>query len=246
MPLKLFVIWIAAIALLPLSLIAQDSSVILMDQEPHHHLVLQNNLVKVFNVQVSPGDSIILHRHEQDTIAIAIGDQLVTVGIPGKPDVHQKNADAQIRLQRGGYMHSTRVDGNTPYHTIAVELMRVQTDFHNLCAEVLPGQPLNCPDVPAMAGAKFASQPLVESRETRARLVRVLPHQSMTLMGFPASQLMVALDAAAISGKSPKDPEQTLQPGDFVWMDTTSGSRRIYQNHGEKETRFIQILFAPE
>lgn len=71
-----------------------------MDQEPHHHLTLQNDYVKVFKVEVSPGDSIVLHRHDQDTIAIAIGEQLVTVGIRGKPDVHQKNADAILFSQR--------------------------------------------------------------------------------------------------------------------------------------------------
>ena len=91
-----------------------------MDHEPHHHLALQNDFVKVFNVEVSP-KSIILHSHDQDTIAIAIGDQLVTVGVPGKPDVHQKNADAQVRLQRSGYTpHSTHVDGDTPYRTVTV------------------------------------------------------------------------------------------------------------------------------
>src|SRR6202162_1251874 len=103
--------WLAAMWLLPLPLFAQAPDVITMDQEPHHHLALQNDYVKVFNVEVSPGDSIALHRHDQNTIAIAIGDQLVTVGIPGKPDVHQKNADAQIRLQAGGYVHSTPVAG---------------------------------------------------------------------------------------------------------------------------------------
>lgn len=106
--------WFAVMCLLPLSLFAQGPDVITMDQVPHHYLALHNDYVKVFNVVVPPGDSIVLHRHDQDTIAIAIGDQLVTVGVPGKPDIHQKNADAQVRLQRGGYVHSTRVDGDTP------------------------------------------------------------------------------------------------------------------------------------
>jgi hypothetical protein len=68
-----------------------------MDHEPHHHLALHNDYVKVFNVEVSPGDSIVLHSHDQDTVAIAIGDQLVTVGIPVKPDVRQK-----MRTPRSG------------------------------------------------------------------------------------------------------------------------------------------------
>jgi uncharacterized Zn-binding protein involved in type VI secretion len=239
--------WFAAMWLLPSVLVAQAPDVITMDQEPHHHLALHNDYVKVFKVEVSPGDSIVLHRHDQDTIAIAIGDQLVTVGIPGKPDVHQKNADAQVRLQRSGYIHSTHVDGDTPYHTVAVELMRPQTDFHNVCAEILPGQPLNCPDSAKKTSSSYSSQPLLESSETHVQLVRVLAHQSMKMADSPGSmhgsQVIVALDAASISAGSSKQPEQALQPGDFVWIDVGPGRERVYQNRGDKEARLLEIIF---
>ena len=239
--------WIVAIFFLTMPLLAQAPAVITMDQEPHHHLALHNEYVKVFKVEVSPGDSIVLHSHDQDTIAIAIGDQLVTVGIPGKPDVHQKNADAQIRLQRGGYMHSTRVDGDTPYHTVAVELMHPQTDFHNVCAVILPGQPLNCTDTATKNSAAFESEPLLESNETRVQLVRVLAHQSMNLADPAAAggapQVIVALDAASISSEPSQGPEKALQPGDFVWIDGGSGHKRVYRNSGEKEARFVEISF---
>jgi len=234
-------------------LVAQSPAIPTMDHEPHHHLALHNDYVKVFNVEVSPGDSIVLHSHDQDTVAIAIGDQLVTVGVPGKPDVHQKNADAQVRLQRSGYIHSTHVDGDTPYHTVAVELMQPQTDFHNVCAEILAGQPLNCPDTAKKTSTAYSSQPLLESSETRVQLVRVLPHQSMRLAMKPADspsslgapQVIVALDAASISSVSPKGPEKALQPGDFVWMDGGPGHERVYQNRGDKEARFLEIIFPP-
>lgn len=238
--------WLAAMCLLPLPVVAQSSAVITMDQEPHHHLALHNEYVKVFKVEVSPGDSIVLHRHDQDTIAIAIGEQLVTVGIPDKPDVHQKNADAQVRLQRG-YVHSTHIDGNTPYHTVAVELMRPQTGFHNDCAAILPGQPLSCPDLPTKASPTSIILPLLESGETRVQLVRVLPNQSMDLEESPVSrdtpQVIVALDAASISSGRSTKSEKALQPGDFVWLDGRPGREGLYENHGEKEARFIEILF---
>jgi uncharacterized Zn-binding protein involved in type VI secretion len=237
----------AVMCLLVLPLAAQDASVITMDQEPHHHLALHNDYVKVFNVEVSPGDSIVLHRHDQDTVAIAIGDQLVTVGIPGKPDVHQKNADAQVRLQRSGYMHSTRVDGDTPYHTVAVELMRPQTGFHNVCAVILAGEPLNCPETAPKSSSTFASQPLLDSAETHVQLVRVLAHQSAnvaeTAGARAASQVIVALDAATISPGDSKQSERALQPGDFVWIDGGSGHARVYQNRSDKDARFIEIIF---
>jgi hypothetical protein len=242
-----YFVWFTGLCLAALPLMAQSADVITMDQEPHHHLALHNEYVKVFKVEVSPGDSIVLHRHDQDTIAIAIGEQLVTVGIPGKPDVHQKNADAQVRLQRGGYMHSTRVDGDMPYHTIAVELLRPQTGFHNDCAAILPGEPLNCPDLPAKAPSTNISSPLLESGETRVQLVRVLPNQSMDLEESPVSrdtpQVIVALDAASISSGRSTKSEKGLKPGDFVWLDGKPGHEGLYENRGDKEARFIEILF---
>ena len=237
-------VWLAAMWLLPLPLFAQAPDVITMDQEPHHHLALHNDYVKVFKVEVSPGDSIVLHRHDQDTVAIAIGDQLVTVGIPGKPDVHQKNADAQVRLQRGGYMHSTHVDGDMPYHTIAVELMRSQTSFHNVCAVVLPGQPLNCPETPAKASSAYTTQALLDSDETRVRLVSVLAGQNMTIGDLKDFQLIVALDPAALSPASGNGPDQTLHPGDFVWF-VNGGPSRVFRNNGKGEARFIGFAFSP-
>jgi uncharacterized Zn-binding protein involved in type VI secretion len=232
--------WFAAMWLLPLPLVAQAPAVITMDQEPHHHLSLQNEYVKVFKVEVSPGDSIVLHRHDQDTIAIAIGEQLVTVGIPGKPDVHQKNADAQVRLQRAGYMHSTRVDGDTPYHTVAVELLRPQTGFRNLCAEILPGQPLNCPSEAESESTAYSTQPLLASGETEVLLLRVHPHQSMKLRGVPSPQLLVALDEASIPAI-----ELAMHPGDFNWAgNSASAQAGEYRNAGDREARFIEIIFA--
>jgi uncharacterized Zn-binding protein involved in type VI secretion len=228
--------------LLPALLYAQcleAPPVITMDQEPHHHLALQNDYVKVFNVEVAAGDSIVLHSHDKDTIAIAIGDQLVTVGVPGKPDVQQKNADAQVRLQASGYRHSTHVDGNTPYHTVAVELMQAQTNFHNLCAEVIAGQPLNCQDPPA-SGA-YGAKPLLASGETAVRLVSVHAHQNMKVAA--SAEVIVALDPAALSSGADGKPEKTLKAGDFVWLTADTAAGRTYQNRGDKDARFIELTF---
>jgi hypothetical protein len=214
-----------------------------MDHEPHHHLALHNDYVKVFNVEVAPGDSIILHSHDQDTIAIAIGDQLVTVGIPGKTVPQSKNADGQVRLQRAGYIHSTHVDGDTPYHTVAVELMQPQTGFHNVCAEILPGQPLNCPAAVIKPIGASSSQPQLESDQTRARVVGVPAHKSMKV-GSSGPSVLVALDHAAISGAA-KDPGKSLKPGDFIWLDGGTDQGRTYKNDAAKEARFIEIDFKP-
>jgi uncharacterized Zn-binding protein involved in type VI secretion len=235
------VVGLALILLPSWPALAQDAAAITMDQEPHHHLILQNDYVKAFNVEVSSGDSIVLHRHDQDTVAIAIGDQLVTVGIPGKPDVHQKNADAQVRLQRSGYVHSTRVDGDTPYHTVAVELMKPQTNFHNVCREVLSGQPLNCPDAAMKDSGAYSSQILLASGETQVRLVSLHPHRVLSPADFPFAAVIVALDPATLPSGSAKRKGKAMQPGDFVWLESRHG--RPYQNSGDTDARFIEIRF---
>ena len=237
------VVTLALLSLYSCSVFAQDVSVITMDQEPHHHLVLQNEFVKVFNVEVSPGDLIVLHRHDQNTVAIAIGDQLVTVGVPGKPDVHFKNADAQVRLQRSGYTHSTRVDGDAPYHTVAVELLEPQANFQNVCGEVLVGQALNCTESAKKESAAFSSEELLQSGEAEVWMVRVHPHQAVSGAEFPFAAVIVALDPATIPSGSPKRKDRSLQPGEFVWLESRHG--RPYQNPGDKDARFIEIRFPP-
>ena len=243
-------LWIVAAFLVHMPLVAQAPNadhpkVITMDEEPHHHRALHNEYVNVFKVEVAPGDSIVMHQHDNDTAAIAIGDQDVTVGVPGKPDVHQKNADGQVRLQRVGYVHSTRVDGATAYHTVAVELLRPQGNPRNLCAQVIAGQPLNCPKVsPGASSATSIGQPQFESDQTRIQIARVLPHQSVDIGHLTYFQLIVALDPASISPASGKGPDQKLHPGDFIWFDK-GGPSRLYKNGGKKEARFVELAFSP-
>ena len=238
--------WFLAFLILPIALAAQAPATISMDQEPHHHLALQNDYVKVFNVLVDPGDSIIMHRHDGDTLAIAIGDQVVTVGFPDKPDVHQKNPDGQLRLQKSGYIHSTHVDPGAAYHTVAVELLHAQSNSRNLCATVIAGLPLNCPKKKAGAApAKYSGEPQFASDQTRVQIVRVPPGKNLAIGDLKYFQMIVALNPAAISSASRKGHDRPLAPGDFAWF-VNGGRSRMFKNTGKSEVRFVELEFNPE
>jgi quercetin dioxygenase-like cupin family protein len=236
--------WLAALLILPLPLLAQAPSVIPLTSEPHHHLVLHNSFVNLFDAKAAPGDSLLLHRHDNDAVAIAIGDQVVTIGVPGKPDAHSKNPDGQVRMQRSGYVHSTHVDGDAAYYTVAIELLHPQSGGRNVCAAVLAGQPLNCPDAPPVKNVAHIDQAQYESDQTRVALVRVLPHQKMELTASTQPQLIIALDPASISPVSGSGPDQALHPGSFVWFDQ-GGAARALKNESNKEVRLIQLTFKP-
>jgi len=237
--------WLAVLLTLPLPLLAQAPSVITMAEESHHHLALHNEYVNVYNAEAAPGDSLALHRHIHDGVAIAIGEQTVTIGIPGKPDAHAKIADGQVRLQATGYVHSTHNDSKSAYHTIAVELLQPQTGEHNLCAPVLAGKPLNCPGAAANASpSKRIDLPQFASNQTHVQNVRVLPHQNTNIANSAQFELLVALDPASISPASGSGPDEQVRPGECLWFEK-SAPVRTFKNGSDKEVRFVELTFKP-
>jgi hypothetical protein len=246
------VVFCAAIPALAQTPNVDPSSIIPMNKEPHHHLVLHNEYMNLYDVKVTVGDSIVLHRHDHDALAIAVGDQDLNVGIPGNPDIHQKTPDGQMRLQPSGYMHSTHVNGPVPYHTVAVEFLREQTNKRNLCAVIMAGQPTNCPETATSVSAtKQLVQAQFASDQTQIETVRVLPHQTVSI-GPPAGktsafQLIIALDPferELITPAASDATTQPLKPGDFIWFDKAEPAR-TFKNSSDKEARIIEITFAP-
>jgi hypothetical protein len=237
--------WLAALLILPQPLAAQAPSIITMAEEPHHHLALHNDYVNVYNAEAAPGDSLLLHRHVRDGFAIAIGDQTVTIGIPGKPDVHAKITDGQVRLQASGYVHSTHNDNKSAYHTIAIEVLQAQTGEHNLCAPVLAGKPLSCPEGAAnRSSSKRIDVPQFASNQTHILTVHVPAHQDVKIANPAQSELVVALDSASISPASGSGPDELLRPGEFLWFDKGAPARTM-KNGSDKEVRFVELTFKP-
>jgi hypothetical protein len=224
---------------------AQTPTVIPLASEPHHHLALHNEYVNVYQVEVAPHDSVLLHRHDVDAISVMMSDSEVTVHAPGKADVHQKLTDGQIRLQARGYVHSTSIDGDTRYRNVTVELLLPQQGWRNLCAPVIAAQPLNCPAGQGAAGsADRDEQPQFETEQTAVTLVRLPPHQRVGLSDLGGSELMIALDAG-IAQTGGAGAEKPLRSGDFAWLN--SGEKaRVFRNDGEKEARLVYFVLKPK
>jgi hypothetical protein len=220
---------------------AQDPDVIPLKSEPHHHLVLHNDFVNVYSVQVQPHDSVLLHKHTFDAIGIMLGDAEITVSAPGKPDSHQKIGGGQLRLQQAGYIHSTVIDGDTAYLNVTVELLLPQQEGRNICARLMSIQPLNCPSAHADSAA-LLEQPQFETNQTKISLIRLKPRQSFTLETSPRNRLVVVLDEVAVlSGAN--NPSKALHSGDILWRDSHSPAQ-LFENAGNKEIRLVTFAFT--
>jgi quercetin dioxygenase-like cupin family protein len=238
--------FIVMMCCLPLVVVAQAPEVIPLASEPHHHLALHNEYVNVYRVEVAPHDSVLLHRHDADAISVMMSDAQVTVRTPGKPDVHQKLADGQLRLQARGYVHSTSIDGDTTYRNVTVELLLPQQGARNLCVPVIAALPLNCPSAqPPPPSATHRVQPQFETDQTYLTLIRVLPRQSVAFGDPGRSELIVALDAIAVTTAGGKSAGNSLHPGDFVWLDAGKPVQ-VFKNNGDKEARLISFALKPQ
>jgi quercetin dioxygenase-like cupin family protein len=217
----------------------------MLASEPNHHLALQNEYVKLYRVEVSPGDSVRLHRHDTDAISLSLSDSLVTVHSPGKPDVRQKLTNGQIRLQALGLVHSTSVEGDTQFRNVTVELLLPQQGWRNLCSPVVPTQQLNCPVVQGVGGsAGHSEEPQFETEQTKMTLVHLPPHRGVGLTDLGTPELMIVLDDG-ISQKGGNSAEKSLHAGDFAWIDR-GGTARYFKNDTDREARFVYFVLKTE
>src|SRR5215467_12598545 len=85
--------WPLAILLLP-----QSATEVEITAEPHHHLVLENAYVRVFDVDVAPHDATLMHWHRHDYFYIVLGAAYVSNNVKGKPPVEAKFSDGDTRF----------------------------------------------------------------------------------------------------------------------------------------------------
>jgi len=219
----------------------QEPAAIPLASEPHHHLALHNEYVNVYQVEVAPGDSVRLHRHDTDAISLSLSESVVTVRSPGKADVQQKLANGQIRLQALGYVHSTSVEGETPFRNVTVELLLPQTGKQNRCAQVIAGQPLNC--FGGQVGGLRLGQPQFETDQTLVGLARLAPHELLAIGEPGRATLIVALDSGA-THPNEGGGSSGMRAGDFVWLDRGKAGV-AFRNNGVTEVRLVCFGLAP-
>ncbi len=92
--------------------------------EPHHHLVLQNSYIRAFLVNIPPGQSTLMHRHQHDYIYVVLGPSEISNQVEGKPAVQTKLQDGETHAVDGGFSHQVRTVSSTPFRNVTIELLQ--------------------------------------------------------------------------------------------------------------------------
>ncbi|MFY9561487.1 MAG: hypothetical protein WAQ52_14735 [Terriglobales bacterium] len=117
---------VAALPLLLLPLLAAFAAApeVEITSEPSHHLALENEHVRVFQVEVAPNTATLLHRHRHDYLFVTLGDSHVANEVADKPPVELKLADGETRFTPGNFAHVARNLSDRPFRNVTIELLQ--------------------------------------------------------------------------------------------------------------------------
>ena len=190
--------------------------------EPHHHLKIENEYVRVYYVEVPPHENTLLHQHDHDYIYVSLGPSDVVNAILDKPEIHLQLKDGETHFTRGGFAHVARNLADTPFRNVTIELLHPQEDVRNLCERIVEGELGDCNP----SDNKWTSgKPYFRSAEM-AVSVWVLKPKAELIVSPTLDHLLVAMDQAEIQVSFP-DPRlgprfphgvMKLHPGEMLWL----------------------------
>jgi hypothetical protein len=230
---------IAGLLLVSMAALAQQQPVEITS-EPRHHLVFQNEYVRVFDVTVEPRGSTLVHRHNYDYLFVTLGDSDVVSARPGEKPVQLLLKDGETRFTAGNFSHAAINNSQLPFHNITIELLKPSTNVKT-CTEPCP-QPLDCPQdkLHCPAGEKRISsdQWSVSSWSMPANTsfdTRSLRGPSLLIA---VTNLDLSAPGIAINGRL------TRQPGGLEWIPT--GWTGTIANSSSRRQAFVILQFAAE
>jgi quercetin dioxygenase-like cupin family protein len=193
--------------------------------EPHHHLKVENEYARVFDVLVPPGEATLFHVHSNDYAYVSLSTVTLKAQILGGQPIDLVLKNGEVRYTRGPITHMIGNPDETPFRNITVEILK---------------------PAPRAPAGEFAKLPhhYVELENDRVRILRVAldPGQSTGVHTHVAVNLRVAVSVARVLYDSLSKAEtKDCRPGDFVW--NQSKTANDLKNVGSTRFEAIEIEF---
>jgi quercetin dioxygenase-like cupin family protein len=103
---------------------AQAVSEVEITAEPSHHLVFENQYVRVFKVEVAPHAATLMHRHRHDYVYVTLGASSVENDVEGKSPVTIKRQDGETHFLACGYAHVAKNLSDQPFRSLIIEFLQ--------------------------------------------------------------------------------------------------------------------------
>jgi hypothetical protein len=208
-----------------------------LNAEPHHHLILENQHVRVYNVEVPPHTDTLMHWHRHDYISINFAAEIVNA-VKDKPPLTIKLEDGETKFSPAPFAHIVRNQTDQPFRNITVEIvddesLRRSTPHwdEDRAFETFPGG---------------TQQILFVKDAIRASEFELQPGAAVLKHDYTGPHLFVAVSDLDISSnvEGPRPIPITFKSGDCRWI--PGGYSQTVTNVGKQSAKFITLEFPPQ
>lgn len=190
--------------LTPLVLLAAAATprVVPITSEPHHRFKFENAFVRIFDVEVRPGDATLWHSHDHDYVFVMIGPSHVISDQPDGRSSDLRLENGEARYTPAGLVHQARNVGDTPFRNITVEILAPGSG---------EGEP---PPTPSAGNAV-----LLENDRIRIERQVLAPGESTGMHAHSRRSVGICIDGARVAYTDADGKTETadLAPGEFNW-----------------------------
>jgi quercetin dioxygenase-like cupin family protein len=201
--------------------------------EPSHHMVLQNDFVRVFHMEIPPHAATLLHRHRHDYFIISLADSNVSNEIPGKPAQKGVMKAGQTSFAEGGFAHVVRNLANTPFPNVDIEVLHPKTSY-------------KWDEERGVSVVEGGTQEILFVKDgVRASETDLQPHAMIHKHKHLVPHLVIAISdidlESAVEGQPVKHIR--LKAGEVAWVQ--AGLTHTVMNAGHQNARYVALEFPP-
>jgi quercetin dioxygenase-like cupin family protein len=209
--------------------------------EPSHHLVLQNEYVRVFDVTVAPKASTLIHRHNHDYLFVTLGDSDVVSVRPGEKPVSLQLKDGDVRFTPGNFAHAAINNSDRPFHNITIELLKPSTNVKN-CTEACE-MPAPCESAKGICPSIV---PLIASDQWTVLLIKFPPGSRLESHARSAPHLFVPVSDLELTQEL-SSASRTVKraSGEVAWI-PGGGVAHALVNNTTHPMQFVTVEFKAE
>ncbi len=211
-------------------MVAAEEQAVDAKDEPHHRPKFVNEVVRVVDVEVLPGEATLYHTHSLDYPYVMLSTSLLKNDIPGKPQTDLNITAGMIgyyRASQGAYTHRfTNVDSK-PFRAIGIEL--------------LTGAPMGDGSVPLSESAVVKK--VLDNERVRGYRLTLAPGESSGPLTLPGRSVRVAQTAGVIeqSMNGGESTKTSLSLAQFEWRQTAASY--VLKNVGETTMELVEFEF---
>jgi hypothetical protein len=210
------------------SFAADNERVVPANEEPRHVVKLENEWVRLVDVEIPEGEQTLYHTHSLDYPYVLVTSVTLYNQIYG-----QEAKDVQMNAgfvgyydaaTKGAYTHRFINRGPGTFRAIGIELLK-------------PSSQSTASSLPPVAGAEV----VLDNQRVGAYRIKLAPGASIGPLTIPGPSIRVALTDGKLQHEIEDTQTQTrLTPAQFVFQPQTTSAKLT--NAGDKELELVEFV----